>query len=134
MGIISKLFCFRFSQTKMANSLVVCLAFVITLSAMECRVVTTNTEIEWTIPFTPYELCVAPGSQVTFNYKENHNVDLVGSQLEWEQCDGISNTVPDMGPVVWTAPDTDGIFYVVCGAYNHCELGQKVIITVANNC
>merc|ERR1711892_310151 len=134
MGPISKLSYFHFSSTKMANSLAVCLAFLMTLSAMDCRVVTENTYIEWTIPFTPYELCVAPGSAVIFNYEAYHNVVLVGSLLEWQQCDGISNTEPNTGPFIWDAPSTDGTFYVVCGAYNHCDLGQKVIITVSNDC
>merc|ERR1711937_441869 len=102
---------------RMARSLLLSLAFMAALALTQSRQIKQKEtiDIEWIIPFEPYELCIAPGTEISFNWtSENHNVDLVGSQLEWDECDNISNTEPTTGPFLWKSPDTEGTFYIVC--------------------
>jgi len=109
------------------------IAFLCVFAAIEARANKKET-IEWTVPMTPFELCVAPGTDVVFNFQSNHNVDLVGSRLEWENCEGFNDITPVDGPITWTAPSTEGEFFVVCGVGQHCALGQKVVIQTSNSC
>ena len=70
---------------------------------------------------------------VNFNYKDGHNVEAV-TQEAFDGC-VVGDTKPVMGPIAWTAPNEEGMTYVICGVSLHCELGnQKVAIKVSNSC
>ena len=76
------------------------------------------------------------GDVVNFNYPhDGHNV-VATTQEAFEACAvGQDEHHPEMGPIAWTAPNEEGMTYVICGVALHCELGnQKVAIKVSNSC
>merc|ERR1711879_839380 len=76
-----------------------------------------SVDIDWIYGMTENEVCVAPGDIVNFIWETNHNV------------------VPVDGPFAWTAPEEEGMVYVICGVRTHCADGnQKLAITVSNSC
>merc|ERR1712025_740414 len=122
---------------EMPRLLFLCLSVCAILALAQCRVIQQRetVTIEWTVPFAPFELCIAPGSDILFEWgNNNHNVCVVGSQLEWDTCDGISITAPGFGPFLWKSPDIETTTFIVDGAYNHCELGLKIIVITSNTC
>merc|ERR1711973_220299 len=91
--------------------------------------------IEWTVPMTPVSLCVAPGTEVIFQWSGGHNVEEVSSAEEWDECVGFNNLEAYEGPQTWTAPNKTGSYYLVCGVGQHCAWGkQKAIINVQKTC
>ena len=112
-------------------------------------------DVEWIYGMTENELCVAPGVMmmlsylkysdifsklnisgdiVNFIWETNHNVDPVATKEDYDNC-VFTNTEPEAGPLAWTAPEEEGITYVVCGVSVHCTSGnQKLAITVSNSC
>ena len=66
-------------------------------------------------------------------YMEGHNVEET-TQEAYEACDA-TDTHPVPGPIAWTAPNMEGVTYVICGVGTHCSLGnQKLAITVSHHC
>ena len=63
-----------------------------------------------------------------------HNVEHVKEKV-WTSCEGITNTAPDSSGIFkWEAPKAPKDHYFVCGVGGHCKMGQKVKITVAEQC
>merc|ERR1719187_716975 len=93
-------------------------------------------EIEWVITGSPLPArCVRPGQPVTFVWPDDphsrHNVAQVSKEV-YESCNGISKTTPASPPITGSAGV--GTYYFVCGIGDHCRGGQKIIITVSNEC
>ena len=83
--------------------------------------------------FDTFPILFITGDIVNFNYQENHNVEATTK----EAFDGcvVGNNQPVNGPIAWTAPNEEGMTYVICGVSLHCELGnQKIAIQVSNSC
>jgi len=62
-----------------------------------------NQTIAWVRGMTPAQLCVIPGTRVTFDWTSGHNMLEVTSE-SYESCTGFANTSPESGPAVWLAP------------------------------
>jgi len=90
--------------------------------------------IMWKVIKKEVEMCIPPGSVVSFEYKQgNHNVLQVSSR-DYERCTGITNTAGVWGPVR-KGPLSQGTYYFVCGVGLHCKVGkQKAKITVSDKC
>ena len=73
------------------------------------------------------------GDIVNFNYQNGHNVEATTKEA-FDGC-AVTNVEAVEGPISWTAPNEEGMTYVICGVSLHCELGnQKVAIQVSNSC
>jgi len=92
-----------------------------------------NQTIAWVRGMTPAQLCVIPGTRVTFDWTSGHNMLEVTSD-SYESCTGFANTSPESGPAVWLAPFTLGITYFACGVPGHCANGMKAMIEVRATC
>ncbi|RXI09717.1 hypothetical protein DVH24_026870 [Malus domestica] len=68
---------------------------------------------------------------VVFNWTETweHNVGEVASKEEYDNC---SDPGIVLGPGVSTELKSTGSRFFICTVGNHCEQGQKVIITVGS--
>ena len=90
-------------------------------------------DIDWIYGMTENEVCVAPGDIVNFVWTTNHNVVPVSAE-DYLACI-TADTEPAEGPLAWTAPEEEGMTYVICGVRTHCADGnQKLAITVSNSC
>merc|ERR1712013_861340 len=92
-----------------------------------------NQTIAWVRGMTPVQLCVIPGTRVTFDWTSGHNMLEVTTE-SYESCTGFANTSPESGPAVWLAPSTLGINYFACGVPGHCANGMKAMIEVRATC
>merc|ERR1712098_376262 len=89
--------------------------------------------IEWKNNKMSYEFCIGPGDSINFKYNYGHNVEETSKEA-YETCN-VTQHYPVPGPIFWTAPNEEGVHYVVCGVDTHCALDfQKAIINVRNNC
>merc|ERR1711971_626314 len=82
---------------------------------------------------TPVEICVTPGTTVTFDWTSGHNMIEVTSDSFWS-CTGLSNTSPEAGPATWVAPSVPGMNYFACGVPGHCSNGMKALVEVKAVC
>jgi len=89
--------------------------------------------IAWVRGMSPAELCVTPGTTVTFDWTSGHNMIEVTSDSFWS-CTGLSNTSPEAGPAIWIAPSVLGMNYFACGVPGHCSNGMKAIVEVKAVC
>ncbi|KAH7546362.1 hypothetical protein FEM48_Zijuj01G0192600 [Ziziphus jujuba var. spinosa] len=69
------------------------------------------------------------GDEVLFNWTGNHNVAEVSSLAEYENC---ANPGIVIGSAVTVNPLENGSRFFICTVDDHCEAGQKVIITVGS--
>merc|ERR1711997_792413 len=92
-----------------------------------------HVDIDWKYGMTENEVCVTPGDVVNFIWTSNHNVAPVSAE-DYLACI-TADTDPMDGPLAWTAPEEEGMVYVICGVRTHCADGnQKLAITVSNSC
>ena len=94
---------------------------------------TLTSEIDWVIDMDPADVCVAPGTSVTFKFTSGHNVVEVASSQELEDCsfndfDSIS------GPYIWPGSSSPGSHFFVCGVGDHCNRGMKASVSVSDTC
>jgi len=89
--------------------------------------------IAWVRGMTPVEICVTPGTTVTFDWTSGHNMLEVTSDSFWS-CTGLSNTSPEAGPATWIAPSVLGMNYFACGVPGHCSNGMKALVEVKAVC
>ena len=93
------------------------------------------------IPSTNVSYNVVVGYKLSFRYSSYHNVYLMASEDAYDSCDftgatelvstslgsGSDVTPPNLYEAVVTAA---GMFYFACQVSGHCDMGQKVAITV----
>jgi len=89
--------------------------------------------IAWARGMTPVQLCVTPGTSVTFEWTSGHNMQEVTAD-SYESCSGFSKTSPEAGPANWMAPPQLGDHYFACGVPGHCSNGMKARIEVSPFC
>ena len=93
------------------------------------------------IPSTNVSYNIVVGYKLSFRYSSYHNVYLMASEDAYDSCDftgatelvstslgsGSDVTPPNLYEAVVTAA---GMFYFACQVSGHCDMGQKVAITV----
>merc|ERR1712192_30248 len=89
--------------------------------------------IAWVRGMSPVEICVTPGTTVTFDWTSGHNMLEVTSDPFWS-CTGLSNTSPEAGPATGIAPSVLGMNYFACGVPGHCSNGMKALVEVKAVC
>jgi len=89
--------------------------------------------ISWARGMTPVQLCVTPGTSVTFDWTSGHNMQEV-SEDSYESCTGFAKTSPEAGPATWLAPSEPSVNYFACGVPGHCSGGMKAMIEVKAVC
>jgi len=89
--------------------------------------------IAWVRGMTPAEICVTPGTTVTFDWTSGHNMLEVSADSFWS-CTGLSKTSPEAGPAIWIAPSVLGLNYFACGVPGHCSNGMKALVEVKAVC
>jgi len=89
--------------------------------------------IDWARGMTPVQLCVTPGTSVTFEWTSGHNMQEVTAD-SYESCSGFSKTSPEAGPANWMAPPQLGDHYFACGVPGHCSNGMKARVEVSPFC
>jgi len=93
--------------------------------------------IDWIITGSPLPgQCATPGELITFVWPDDqtHNVNILASNEEYESCTGITDMEPSAPGYTFTAGDAGMSHYFACGVGPHCTLGQKIIISVQNEC
>jgi len=89
--------------------------------------------ISWARGMSPVQLCVTPGTSVTFDWTSGHNMEEV-SEDSYESCTGFAKTSPEAGPATWLAPSEPSVNYFACGVPGHCSGGMKAMIEVKAVC
>merc|ERR1712181_83039 len=89
--------------------------------------------IAWVRGMSPVEICVTPGTTVTFDWTSGHNMLEVTSDSFWS-CTGLSKNSPEAGPAIWIAPSVLGMNYFACGVPGHCSNGMKALVEVKAVC
>ena len=112
-----------------------------TLAAATSTVAIGSGPMFWSaIPSVASSYSVAVGDKLSFKYNSYHNVYLMASKAAYDGCDfagatelastslgGGSGGTPNLYEAVVTAA---GMFYFACQVSGHCDMGQKVAITV----
>jgi len=89
--------------------------------------------IAWVRGMSPAQLCVTPGTRVTFDWTSGHNMQEV-TEDSYESCTGFAKTSPEAGPTTWMAPAVLGNNYFACGVPGHCSGGMKAMVEVKAVC
>merc|ERR1719381_260460 len=89
--------------------------------------------IAWVRGMSPAQLCVTPGTRVTFDWTSGHNMQEV-TEDSYESCTGFAKTSPEAGPTTWMAPAVLGNNYFACGVPGHCSDGMKAMVEVKAVC
>ncbi|XP_030446163.2 umecyanin-like [Syzygium oleosum] len=97
---------------------------------------TVGDELGWTVPsnISYYQSWAASktfmvGDQLSFNWTGTHNVAEV-SKAEYDNC---TQVVSVMGSPVNIKLLKGGSYHYICTVDSHCELGQKLSITVGSS-
>merc|ERR1719244_450299 len=91
--------------------------------------------IKWFFGMKPVDICVTPGTNVTFNGKNYHSVFKLNNEEEFDNCDYVPDSTAVYGNYTLTAGANLTTYFMVCGSKYHCSVGKmKAKITVAKTC
>ncbi|KAI6681635.1 hypothetical protein NL676_035516 [Syzygium grande] len=96
---------------------------------------TVGDELGWTVPqhiLLPVLGCLKTfmvGDQLSFNWTRTHNVAEV-SKAEYDNC---TQVVPVLGSPGYIKLLKGESYHYICTVGSHCELGQKLSITVGSS-